>query len=111
MAEHSPVLAHHFSDVRQQRHAAELGMWLFLATEVMFFTGLIGSYIVLRAGSPPTAFSNLYSPGTVITDTMLESKGVLITSAAPDAARGGAASFRLGWLARIARPAAVAFHQ
>ena len=27
-------------------------MWLFLATEVMFFTGLIGSYIVLRAGSP-----------------------------------------------------------
>ena len=27
-------------------------MWLFLATEIMFFTGLIGSYIVLRAGSP-----------------------------------------------------------
>ena len=25
-------------------------MWLFLATEVMFFTGLIGSYIVLRSG-------------------------------------------------------------
>ena len=35
-------------------------MWLFLATEIMFFTGLIGSYIVLRAGSPPTAYSNLY---------------------------------------------------
>ena len=29
-------------------------MWLFLATEVMFFTGLIGSYIVLRSGSPST---------------------------------------------------------
>lgn len=30
----------------------KLGMWLFLASEVMFFTGLIGSYIVLRFGSP-----------------------------------------------------------
>ena len=27
-----------------------LGMWLFLASEVMFFSGLIGAYIVLRAG-------------------------------------------------------------
>ena len=25
-------------------------MWLFLASEVMFFTGLLGAYIVLRAG-------------------------------------------------------------
>src|SRR5512143_373636 len=30
----------------------KLAMWLFLATEIMFFTGLIGSYIVLRIGSP-----------------------------------------------------------
>lgn len=29
----------------------KLGMWLFLASEVMFFTGLIGSYVVLRLGS------------------------------------------------------------
>ena len=41
----------------------KVAMWLFLATEVMFFTGLIGSYIVLRAGSPPTAYSNLYPAG------------------------------------------------
>ncbi len=26
----------------------KLGIWLFLASEIMFFTGLIGSYIVLR---------------------------------------------------------------
>ncbi len=39
-------------------------MWLFLATEVMFFTGLIGSYIVLRAGSPSTYYTNLYWPTT-----------------------------------------------
>lgn len=42
----------------------KVAMWLFLATEVMFFTGLIGSYIVLRSGSPPTAYSNLYAPAT-----------------------------------------------
>ncbi len=29
----------------------KLGMWLFLASEVMFFTGLVGSYVVLRLGS------------------------------------------------------------
>ena len=29
----------------------KLGMWLFLGTEVMFFTALIGSLIVLRGGS------------------------------------------------------------
>jgi heme/copper-type cytochrome/quinol oxidase subunit 3 len=29
----------------------KLGMWVFLASEVMFFTGLIGSYIILRFGA------------------------------------------------------------
>src|SRR5574341_1346018 len=29
----------------------KLGMWLFLCSEVMFFSGLIGAYIVLRMGS------------------------------------------------------------
>ena len=40
----------------------KLGMWIFLASEIMFFTGLIGSYIVLR-------FANLQSwpvPSTVL---------------------------------------------
>jgi len=31
---------------------AKLGLWLFLGTEIMFFTAFIGSYIVLRLGSP-----------------------------------------------------------
>lgn len=30
----------------------KLGMWLFLGTEIMFFTAFIGTYIVLRLGSP-----------------------------------------------------------
>jgi cytochrome c oxidase subunit III len=30
----------------------KLAMWLFLVTEIMFFTGLIGAYIVLRQSTP-----------------------------------------------------------
>jgi len=30
----------------------KLGMWVFLASEVMFFTGLIGAYVILRFGAP-----------------------------------------------------------
>ena len=30
----------------------KLGMWVFLGSEVMFFTALIGSYIILRAAHP-----------------------------------------------------------
>src|SRR5207247_4797303 len=30
----------------------KLGMWLFLASEVMFFAAPIGSYVILRFGAP-----------------------------------------------------------
>ena len=33
-------------------YSEKLGMWIFLGSEVMFFTALIGSYIILRFGSP-----------------------------------------------------------
>jgi cytochrome c oxidase subunit 3 len=57
----------------------KVAMWLFLATEVMFFTGLIGSYIVLRAGSPHSYYSNLYTPATPLKD-LEHTSGVIITS-------------------------------
>jgi cytochrome c oxidase subunit III len=66
-----------------RRHApvtpGKVAMWLFLATEVMFFTGLIGSYIVLRAGSTHTAYSNLYVPTTPLKD-LENTHGVLLKS-------------------------------
>jgi heme/copper-type cytochrome/quinol oxidase subunit 3 len=40
----------------------KVAMWLFLGTEVMFFTGLIGTYVVLRSGSAPTSYSNIRPP-------------------------------------------------
>jgi heme/copper-type cytochrome/quinol oxidase subunit 3 len=61
-------------------------MWLFLATEVMFFTGLIGSYIVLRSGSPATGYSNLYEP-TTNSKEVEGAYGVLLRSAGSDPAR------------------------
>src|SRR5882724_4014033 len=32
---------------------AKVGIWLFLASEVMLFGGLFSSYILLRVGAPP----------------------------------------------------------
>ena len=45
---HNPALRHHFADMEQQRESAELGMWLFLITEVMFFGGMFCAYMVYR---------------------------------------------------------------
>ncbi len=59
----------------------KVAIWLFLATEIMFFTGLIGSYVILRSGSPPAAYTNLYSPGTSLTDAMARINSVWLTSA------------------------------
>lgn len=33
----------------------KLAMWLFLITEIMFFTGLIGTYVLLRNGTPTSS--------------------------------------------------------
>jgi cytochrome c oxidase subunit 3 len=39
-------LAHHFADLTQQKRAAVLGMWVFIAQEVLFFGGLFATYAV-----------------------------------------------------------------
>jgi len=45
---HAGPLAHHFRDLDQQREAASLGMWLFIAQEILFFGGLFGTYAIYR---------------------------------------------------------------
>jgi cytochrome c oxidase subunit 3 len=50
--ESEPILSVQFEDLEQQHDASSLGMWIFLATEVMFFGGLITAYVVYRAISP-----------------------------------------------------------
>lgn len=48
------ILAEQFEDIEQQHEAAKLGMWVFLATEVLFFGGLFLAYTVYRYLYPVT---------------------------------------------------------
>jgi len=41
-------LAHHFPDLKTQEHAARMGMWLFLSTEILLFAVLFTAYAVYR---------------------------------------------------------------
>ena len=52
----SAALQHHFTSLEQQREASALGMWVFIAQEVLFFGGLFAAYTVYRS-SYPEAFS------------------------------------------------------
>jgi cytochrome c oxidase subunit 3 len=47
-------LAHHFGAIETQRHAERLGMWLFLANEVLLFAGVFSSYALYRLLYPET---------------------------------------------------------
>ena len=44
--------AHQFEDLEQQRDAGRLGMWVFLATEILFFGGLFAAYTIYRSLHP-----------------------------------------------------------
>ena len=45
-------VAHQFNDSAQQNEAAKLGMWAFLATEILFFGGMFTAYAVYRWQHP-----------------------------------------------------------
>jgi cytochrome c oxidase subunit III len=49
---HDPHLAHQFENMQQQFAAGKLGIWLFLITEVLFFSGLFVAYAVFRSTHP-----------------------------------------------------------
>ena len=49
---HHPALAHQFDSLAAQSEATTLGMWVFLATEVLFFGGLFACYTIYRAWYP-----------------------------------------------------------
>jgi cytochrome c oxidase subunit 3 len=50
--EASPHLQHHFDTEEQQFDAGKLGMWLFLATEILLFGGMFVAYAIYRANHP-----------------------------------------------------------
>ena len=49
---HAPGLQHQFEDMKQQEESVSIGMWLFLAQEIMFFGGLFTAYLVFRSRYP-----------------------------------------------------------
>jgi cytochrome c oxidase subunit III len=57
VAEHPPELRHHFDDMEQQQDSSTLGMWVFLLTEIMFFSGMFGAYTIYR-NLYPEAFAS-----------------------------------------------------
>lgn len=52
--QHEPRLAHHFASLPVQDDAARLGMWLFLATEILLFAVLFICYGTYRFVYPDT---------------------------------------------------------
>lgn len=52
MPESTAGLAEQFEDLKQQEEADRLGLWTFLATEVLFFGGMFMGYIVYRHAYP-----------------------------------------------------------
>src|ERR1051325_1378625 len=77
MSETGGILAEQFETIEQQEQAATAGMWVFLATEVLFFGGLFLAYIVYRTTYPAefaigSSHSNV-ALGTINTAILLTS--------------------------------------
>jgi cytochrome c oxidase subunit 3 len=49
---HNPNLQHHFATFEQQFDASKIGMWLFLATEVLLFGGLFVGFALMQSAHP-----------------------------------------------------------
>ncbi|AKU90244.1 cytochrome c oxidase subunit 3 [Vulgatibacter incomptus] len=49
---YEPPLQHHFEDMEKQEHAAKLGMWIFLGSELLFFNALFALYSFYRTDHP-----------------------------------------------------------
>jgi cytochrome c oxidase subunit 3 len=78
-----------FSTFDQQRDTAHLGMWVFLATEVLFFGGLLMLYFAYRMGYP-TAFAQAGSHTEIVIGTT--NTAVLLTS-----------SFAVAWAVEVVK--------
>src|SRR5215831_5608533 len=77
MANGISAVAEQFDDMPQQREAATLGMWTFLATEVLFFGGMFMSYIAYRS-IYPRAFAEASKHTIVLYGTI--NTAILLTS-------------------------------
>ena len=77
MPEGQTAIAEQFEDMPQQKSAATLGMWTFLATEILFFGGMFMSYITYRH-LYPQAFAEASRHTLVLFGTV--NTAILLTS-------------------------------
>jgi cytochrome c oxidase subunit III len=87
-----------------QVYNLKLGMWIFLLSEVMFFTSLIGSYIILRFAHPehwtqPGVILNV--PLTAVNTFLLICSSVTMVKAFVAIERGDQKGLKLWLLATI----------
>jgi cytochrome c oxidase subunit 3 len=78
-----------YVDLHQQHDAAQLGIWVFLATEVLFFGGLILIYCAYRIGYPD-GFAEAARHTKIVIGTA--NTAILLTS-----------SFLVAWAVTVAR--------
>jgi cytochrome c oxidase subunit 3 len=57
--DHPHYLAHHFKSMDQQTSSAKLGMWIFMAQEMLFFSGLFCAYGYVRFMYPDAITQSL----------------------------------------------------
>jgi cytochrome c oxidase subunit 3 len=94
------VLKPQFDDAEQERVASDLGIWLFLATEILFFGALFAAYTITRIRYPEA-----FAVASRLTNITLGSinTGVLLTSSLTmalgvRAAKLGARKALIGWM-------------
>jgi len=81
-----PVIGH--GDPTQP---GKIGIWLFLASEIMFFIGILGTYIILRSGAPDmfAAHAHVLSKTAAGINTLVLIGSSLTVALAVDAAQKG----------------------
>ncbi|MGY4466875.1 cytochrome c oxidase subunit 3 [Bradyrhizobium sp. LB9.1b] len=86
----APAVAPQYLSAAQRDHTAELGMWVFIATEVLLFGGLILAFLVYRH-----AYPHAFAEGSRHTDIVIgtANTAVLLTS-----------SFLVAWAVEIFSP-------
>lgn len=70
---HPSRLQHHFVSAEQQFEASKLGMWLFLATEILLFGGMFVAYGIFRVQYP-----DLFEEASLQLDTVLGAANTLV---------------------------------
>ncbi len=86
---HDPHLAHHFDTPQQQFTSGKIGMWAFLVTEILMFSGLFLLYAVYRANH-----YDMFVVGSAFLDTNLGALNTVVLLLS---------SFTMAWAVRTAQ--------